>query len=74
VNKEQLETESKKIIDNLQGIDINADKERNRQAEIIKQKLEEKKNRKDPSQIANDIIDSYQDSKLAYSNLYYLFI
>lgn len=46
-------------------MDINVDKERIRQAEVLKQKLEEKKNRKDPSQIANDLIDNYQDSTLA---------
>jgi hypothetical protein len=60
-----LQTESKKIIKNLQGLDLNVDKERDRQAEILKQKLEEKKNRKDASQIASDIIDNYQDSTLA---------
>ncbi len=60
-----MQTESKKIIKNLQGLDLNVDKERDRQAEILKQKLEEKKNRKDASQIASDIIDNYQDSTLA---------
>ena len=60
-----MQTESKKIIQNLEGLDLNVGKERDRQAEILKQKLEEKKNRKDASQIASDIIDNYQDSTLA---------
>ena len=39
VNEEQLKNESRKIIENLHDVDINTDKERDRQAEILKQEL-----------------------------------
>lgn len=65
VGEEQIQNETKKILEKLQGMDITIEKERDRQAELLKQKLEEKKNRKDVTQIASDIIDNYQDSELA---------
>ena len=64
-NAEDIKQETEKILEKLQGMDITIDKEKNRQAEIVKQKLEEKKNRKDHAEIATNIIDNYQESELA---------
>lgn len=67
INEESLESETKKILGKLNEIDMTKQREKDRQMEKIQAKLKggNKPNQKNDEQIANEIIESYQDSKMA---------
>jgi HPt (histidine-containing phosphotransfer) domain-containing protein len=67
LSEQTIADETHKILGKLNGIDLNKQKERERQLEKIQAKLKGNKtvNQKDDQQIANEIIENYQDSKLA---------
>lgn len=65
-----IENETQKILDRLNAVDLSREKERERQMEKIQAKLkagrQETDVTKNEQQIATEIIENYQDSKLAY--------
>lgn len=66
INEQVLEAETQKILNNIQGIDLNIAKDRDRQMEKIQMKLKgTNKQTKDDQQVANEIIGDYRDSKSA---------
>lgn len=67
INEEVLEAETQRLLTNIEGMDINIAKERNRQMEKIQMKLQKGngKQAKDDQQVANEIIEDYHDSKYA---------
>lgn len=67
INEQVLEAETQKILNNIQGIDLNIAKDRDRQMEKIQMKLKgTNKQTKDDQQVANEIIGDYRDSKSAF--------
>jgi hypothetical protein len=67
----ELETETKAILEKLQSVDISKEKERERQMEKIKMKLKNKNvPQKNDQEVANEIMDQYNDAKLAYEYNY----
>lgn len=69
ITDDAIENETQKILDNMNAIDLSKEKERERQMEKIQAKLRAGKSEisstKDEHQIANEIIENYQDSKFA---------
>lgn len=70
ISEQTIEDETQKILGLMNGIDLNKEKERERQMEKIQARLKGNKaqavEQKDDQQIATEIIENYQDSKLAF--------
>ena len=61
-----LEAETKKILKNLQGVDLTKEKERERQLEKIQQRLRGRQMvQKDDKQVANEIMENYGETNAA---------
>jgi hypothetical protein len=61
-----IETETKEILTKLQAVDINSEKNRERQMEKIKMKLKDKiTTQKNDQEVANEIMENYNESKIA---------
>jgi hypothetical protein len=75
ISEQTIEDETQKILGRMNGIDLNKEKERERQMEKIQARLKGNKaqavEQKDDQQIATEIIENYQDSKLALVYLVY---
>lgn len=78
MTSDAMETEAHKILDRLNAVDLSKEKERERQLEKIQARLRVGKSdvgggnanatttAKNDQEIANEIIENYQDSMLAY--------
>lgn len=66
INEQSIEIETQKILNKLNGIDLNKEKERQRQVEKLQNKLMSKPKLKDNEEIATEIMDKFQDTKIAY--------
>lgn len=63
----EIEAETKTILNKLQAVDLSKEKERERQMEKIKMKLKEKNApQKNDQQVANEIMETYNDAKTAF--------
>lgn len=68
LTEDVIENETQKILGRMNAIDLSKEKERERQMEKIRAKLKAGKADdviKDEQQIASEIIENYQDSKMA---------
>lgn len=65
-----LENETKEILTKLQAVDLSKEKERERQMEKIKMKLKNKNTvQKNDQEVANEIMENYNESAMAYKHL-----
>lgn len=64
-NDKEFEAETQKILTKLNDMDLNKEKERQRQMDKLQAKLKGKPQQKDDQEIATEIMDSYQESKMA---------
>ncbi len=72
-----IQAETEKILGKMKDLDMNKEKERERQMEKVKAKLQNKSKPsdqpKDDEEVANEILEKYNDQKLAYACLAFLF-
>ena len=70
ITDDAIENETQKILERMNAVDLSKAKERERQMEKIQAKLKAGKSdqagAKNDQQIATEIIENYQDSKLAF--------
>ncbi|CAF0761917.1 unnamed protein product [Didymodactylos carnosus] len=64
-----LEKQTQKIINNMEGMDVKLENERQRQNELLKQRMEEKKAKHDITTKANDIMEMAHEGELARQRL-----
>lgn len=73
ITDDAIENETQKILERMNAVDLSKAKERERQMEKIQAKLKAGKSdqagAKNDQQIATEIIENYQDSKLAFDFL-----
>jgi hypothetical protein len=64
-----IQAETEKILGKMKDLDMNKEKERERQMEKVKAKLQNKskpsEQPKDDEEVANEILEKYNDQKLA---------